>query len=44
MDQIEIKRKYENELKLRNYSEETIKSYKNILEKFLNFADKISNE
>jgi len=43
-DKIEIKDKYEKELKLRNYSRETIKSYSNILRDFLEFAHEISNE
>ena len=44
MDKIEIKRQYENELKLRNYSRETIKSYLSILTKFLEFSNEVSNE
>lgn len=43
-DKIEIKRKYSDELKLRNYSRETIKSYTNILKEFLEFAQDVSNE
>ena len=44
MDEIEFKSKYLNELKLRNYSGETIKSYLNILDNFLKFAQEVSNE
>ncbi len=44
IDKIEIKNKYIDELKLRNYSRETAKSYFCILNDFFNFADKISNE
>ncbi len=40
-----IKCKYENELKLRNFSRKTIKSYLRIAEDFLNkSSNKISNE
>ncbi len=44
MNKIEIKKQYENELKLRNYSKETIKSYLSIVDKFLNFANNITNK
>ena len=44
MNKIEIKKQYENELKLRNYSRETVKSYISVLNNFLNFSDKISND
>jgi integrase/recombinase XerD len=43
MDEIEIKSKYMNELKLRNYSLETIKSYVYIVDDFLKFAHNITN-
>lgn len=43
INKIEIKRQYLNELKLRNYSRETIKSYANILDKFLEFTSNVSN-
>jgi hypothetical protein len=44
LDKIAIKNKYLNELKLRNYSRETIKNYIYILNDFLDFADNITNE
>lgn len=44
MNIIEVKRQYENELKLRNYSRETVKSYLYVIDGFLNFSNKISNE
>jgi len=44
MDKIEIKKLYKNELKLRNCSLETIKSYTRIVEDFLNkSSNKITN-
>ena len=43
MDKIEIKRQYENELKLRNYSGETVKSYVSVINKFLEFSNNLSN-
>ncbi len=40
-----IKREYENELKLRNFSSETIKSYLRIIQEFLNkSSNNLSNE
>jgi integrase/recombinase XerD len=44
LDKIAIKNQYMNELKLRNYSRETIKNYIYILNDFLDFADNITNE
>ena len=44
MDKIEIKSQYDDELKLRNYSKETVKPYTTVVKNFFNFADKISNE
>ena len=43
MDKIAIKSKYENELKLRNYSKETLKSYNYFVNDFLKNAQKIDN-
>ena len=44
MDKIEIKSKYDDELKLRNYSKETVKSYTTVVKNFFNFADNITIE
>ena len=44
MDKIEIKSQYDNELKLRNYSKETVKSYTTVVKNFFNFADNITIE
>ncbi len=44
MDTIEIKNIYNDELKLRNYSRETIKSYNNIVKDFFNFSEKVTIE
>ena len=44
MEKIAIKRQYGNELKLRNYSKETQKSYQYILKGFLEFSKNITNE
>ena len=44
MDKIEIKSQYDDELKLRNYSKETVKSYTTVVKNFFNFADNITIE
>ncbi len=44
INKIEIKNKYVSELKLRNYSRETVKSYLYIMNDFLDFAKEVSNE
>ncbi len=43
VDKIAVKSQYMDELKLRNYSRETIKSYINILNNFFTFADNVTN-
>lgn len=44
MDKIAIKKQYEEELKLRNYSRKTTETYLCILNDFLNFSSNLSNE
>jgi len=44
IDKIEVKRKYENELKLRNFSKETQKSYNLCIDKFLKIANNLTKE
>jgi integrase/recombinase XerD len=44
MDKVEIKNQYVNELKLRNLSEETVKSYGRIVDDFLNTVNNLLNQ